>query len=171
MAISKIAAGKAVVAMNKGLPLADGLLIDANGQPSNDPKVLFADPRGALLPIGEHKGYGLGVICELFAGALGGGGTVQPKNTRRTEINNMLSIIIDRAALSDTAFFETEVDALVAWGQGIAAPARRRGGACARRAGGARESRTVRQRNPDRRRNLANRFSLPRIRWAWLRKK
>ena len=27
----------------------------------------------------------------------------------------MLSIIIDRAALSDTAFFETEVDALVAW--------------------------------------------------------
>ena len=56
MAISKIAAGKAVVAMNKGLPLADGLLIDANGQPSNDPKVLFADPRGALLPMGEHKG-------------------------------------------------------------------------------------------------------------------
>ncbi len=58
-----------------GLP--DGILLDPAGQPTNDPALLFADPAGALLPFGEHKGFGLGLACELLAGALIGA-------TRRT---------------------------------------------------------------------------------------
>ena len=49
-------------AANKKLP--GQWVIDAQGNASDDPAVLFADPPGALLPIGGldhgHKGYALG---------------------------------------------------------------------------------------------------------------
>ncbi|MGH8678599.1 MAG: Ldh family oxidoreductase [Burkholderiales bacterium] len=48
-------------AANKKLP--GQWVIDAQGNASDDPAVLFADPPGALLPIGGldhgHKGYAL----------------------------------------------------------------------------------------------------------------
>jgi len=83
MATSKIALGKARVAMNKGQALPDGELIDHRGKPTDDPRVMFAESeRGALLPIGAHKGYGLALACELLAGVLSGGGTRASKSTR-----------------------------------------------------------------------------------------
>ena len=58
-----------VAARDGGMP--PGLLIDAEGRPTTDPNVMLADPRGALLPVGGHKGYGLMLACELLAGILG----------------------------------------------------------------------------------------------------
>ena len=49
-------------------------MIDRQGKPLTDPK--RAD-EGFLLPIGEHKGYGLALMVGLLAGtilAVGGGG-------------------------------------------------------------------------------------------------
>ncbi len=74
MATTTIAAGKARVAYNKGVPVPDGSLIDAAGLPTNDPAGFIADRTGALLSFGKHKGSGsLAVMCEIMAGAIGGG--------------------------------------------------------------------------------------------------
>lgn len=116
MATSKIAMGKARVALNRGEPVAAGRILDESGEPSTDPRVLFREPRGALLPFGEHKGYGLAFFCELLAGVLAGGGTIQPGNPRRGGIvNNMLTFVVDPGRLVDHAWMQAEIDALVGY--------------------------------------------------------
>jgi LDH2 family malate/lactate/ureidoglycolate dehydrogenase len=75
MATSQIAHGKAVVARDKAAQLDPGLALDGAGEPTRDPGAYLDDP-GALLPAGLHKGYGLGLACELLAGVIGGGGTL-----------------------------------------------------------------------------------------------
>ncbi len=61
MATSRIALGKARVALNKGVPLPDGTLIDADGNETTDPSCMFGvGRRGALIAMGDHKGRGSG---------------------------------------------------------------------------------------------------------------
>ena len=116
MATSRIALGKARVAMSKGESLDDGVVIDAAGKATNDPAVMYEDPRGALLPFGEHKGSGLALMCELLAGGLSGGGTIQPGNPRRHSIvNNMFAVLVDPARLVDHDWLRAEIDATVAY--------------------------------------------------------
>ena len=116
MATSKVAFGKIKVARNKGKPAPEGALLDSTGAPTTDPAVMFAQPMGALLPFGEHKGYGLALMCDLLAGALAGGGTNRPETqVSDTIINSMLSIIIDPAALTNAAGWQAEADALCDW--------------------------------------------------------
>ena len=113
MATSKIALGKARVAMNAGKPIADNTLLDARGNPTNDPNVLFSDPMGAIKPLGRYKGFGIAFFCELLAGALTGGGTIQPENPRDGSIiNNMLTILIKPEHLVDKDWLHHEIDAL-----------------------------------------------------------
>ncbi len=113
MATSKIALGKARVAMNRGEQVAPGLLLDARGEPTTDPRVMFQEPRGAFLPLAEHKGYGLAFFCELLAGVLTGGGTIQPETPRRGGvINNMLTFLVDPARMVEHSWMEAEIDAV-----------------------------------------------------------
>jgi len=53
IALSVCAEGKVRVQFNKGEPVPDGWLLDAQGQPTTDPGVLYHDPRGTILPLGE----------------------------------------------------------------------------------------------------------------------
>jgi LDH2 family malate/lactate/ureidoglycolate dehydrogenase len=48
-------------------PVPAGVVLDAEGRPSREPD--DADD-GAMLALGDHKGFGLGLIVELMAGAL-----------------------------------------------------------------------------------------------------
>jgi uncharacterized oxidoreductase len=113
MATSKSSLGKIRVAMNRGETVAPGTLLDTSGEPSCDPNVMFRQPPGTLLPFGEHKGYGLGFFCELFAGVLTGGGTIQPGNPRQGGIvNHMLTFLVDPGRLVDHAWMASEIDAL-----------------------------------------------------------
>jgi len=52
--------------------------LDANGNPTDDPKVLTSEPKGSLLPVGGvdhgHKGYALALIIEALTQALSGYG-------------------------------------------------------------------------------------------------
>ena len=115
MATSKVPVGKVRVALNRGNEVPGGLL-DAEGKPSQDPAVLFSEPRGALMPFGEHKGYGLGLLCEVLAGALTGGGTIQPEHPRRGGIvNHMLTILLDPGRFCERPAMEQEIEALVAY--------------------------------------------------------
>jgi LDH2 family malate/lactate/ureidoglycolate dehydrogenase len=71
-ATSVCAWGKIGVAMDKGEPIPEGRVVDREGRPTTDPHVLREG--GFLLPFGEHKGYGLGVVVELLGGGLSGVG-------------------------------------------------------------------------------------------------
>ena len=62
--------GKVRVARDKGVELPPGRLIDKDGNPSTDPGALYEG--GALLPVGEHKGYALSVMIEVLSMALSG---------------------------------------------------------------------------------------------------
>ena len=114
MATTTIAAGKVRVAYMKGEPVPDESLVDAQGRPTNDPAAVWGGG-GAMQPFGRHKGYGLMVMCELLGGALGGRLTMQPGNPRPgATMNNMLSIIIDPAAVgSGREAFDDEVSAML----------------------------------------------------------
>ena len=69
---------------------------------------------GALLPLGPHKGYGLLFAAELPAGVIGSGGTSNPATAHLDTIrNNMLSLVIDPAALAEPDWMEREIDAIV----------------------------------------------------------
>ncbi len=117
MATSVVAMGKVRVAKNKGEPMADGILLDADGAPSNDPNVMYSQPSGAVMPFGGHKGGGLALINELLAGALTGGHAIRPETAPNNDtiLNNMLSIIIDPTKLVENDFMREEIDATLKW--------------------------------------------------------
>jgi L-lactate dehydrogenase len=57
-------------------------LQDAQGQPTDDPGVLFREPKGTLLPLGGleagHKGFALALLVEAMTGGLAGFGRADP---------------------------------------------------------------------------------------------
>lgn len=119
-ATSRVAQGKMRVAHNEGRRVEAGLLIDEHGRPTTDPGVVVVPQSnglfGALMPFGEHKGFGLAVACELLGGALTGTGTWhRPADARRSVVNGMLTIVIDPQRLGTRAQFESEALAFVDW--------------------------------------------------------
>jgi LDH2 family malate/lactate/ureidoglycolate dehydrogenase len=76
-ATTTVPKGKLEVYKRKDKPLLDGWAIDETGHPTTDPDAAL---RGALLPLGGlgtdhggHKGYGLGLLVDIFCGVLSGG--------------------------------------------------------------------------------------------------
>lgn len=67
MAMSVAARAKIRNALKAGQPIPDSWATDAQGRPTTDPKAALD---GFLLPIGGHKGYGLALVVDLFAGLL-----------------------------------------------------------------------------------------------------
>jgi len=116
MATSQVAVGKVRVAMNEGRTMDDGMLLDAEGRPSNDPGVMFSDPRGSMFTMGQHKGFGLATFCELLGGALSGHGTIQPGTERRGGIvNNMFNVVVNPDRLVDQSWLKAEIDSVIAY--------------------------------------------------------
>jgi len=75
---------------------------------------MYAEPHGALLPFGGHKGYALAVVTELLAGALSGGPTIQPGNPRAGGIiNNMFAVLVDPARFAGVDWLRREIDGFV----------------------------------------------------------
>jgi LDH2 family malate/lactate/ureidoglycolate dehydrogenase len=69
MAMSVVARAKIRNALKMGQPIPDTWATDDKGRPTTDPAVALD---GFLLPIGGHKGYGLALMVDLFAGLLSG---------------------------------------------------------------------------------------------------
>ena len=67
---SVMAHGEVGIAALEGRILAEGVGIDAAGNPTRDPKAIMAG--GALLPFGGHKGSQIAMMIELLAGAVTG---------------------------------------------------------------------------------------------------
>lgn len=111
IAAAQTAEGKLKVARNKGVPVPDGWIIDSNGQPTNDPNDFYNPPGGAILPLGGHKGYGLGLIADVLAGALTGGGCSAAGKTKLEQ--GMLSIYIDPLRLQTAEALFPEIQRFV----------------------------------------------------------
>jgi hydroxycarboxylate dehydrogenase B len=78
---SACAEGKVRVAFQKGEAIPEGWILNAAGKPTTNPADLYADPPGSLLPFGgvqAYKGFGLGFMMDLLAGALSGGECSRP---------------------------------------------------------------------------------------------
>ena len=115
MATSAFAGGKVSVARRKGLNVPDGCLFDADGVPTNNPDDFFTG--GTLGPFGQHKGYGLGLICELLGGALAGEWTIQDVDKQKNGVTvyGMLMFIIDPDLFGGQDGFEREVKGMSEW--------------------------------------------------------
>jgi LDH2 family malate/lactate/ureidoglycolate dehydrogenase len=108
MATSAAAAGKINVATARGEQVPTGWLIDSEGRPSTDPKVLRAG--GALLPLGGTEGYkgtGLAAIVEILSGLLTGlGFGIDPQGRHN---DGCFMAVFNVAAFRDLAAFRKDV--------------------------------------------------------------
>jgi uncharacterized oxidoreductase len=108
---SATAEGKVRVKRIAGERVPDGWLIDSQGRPTNDPNALYADPPGAILPMGgaqAYKGFGLGLIIDIFCGALSGG--LCSREKPETQIGNCVYMqVLDPAQFGGIKHFEAEV--------------------------------------------------------------
>ena len=123
-ATSMVAEGKVMVASNGGAPLPPDVLIDADGSFSSDPRTLYGNSpdasktgmrtgTGAIRAMGDHKGSGLALICELLAGALTASGCCGPGE--RAIANGMLSIYIDPNGLGLAERMTVEAKRYLDW--------------------------------------------------------
>ncbi|CCV10740.1 conserved hypothetical protein [Mesorhizobium sp. STM 4661] len=71
IAMSVAPRGKIGLSVAEGKPVPSGWILDRFGRPSTDLTDLAA---GLGVPIGGHKGYGLALVMEVFAGVLSGAG-------------------------------------------------------------------------------------------------
>lgn len=115
MATTVAAYGKVKAKAKRGEMLPAGWMIDRQGQPLLDPQ---RASEGFLLPIGNHKGYGLALVIGLLAGTLNGaamGRDVVDFNKDHTSVTNtgQSVLVIDLAAFGDPAQFRARVDTLV----------------------------------------------------------
>ncbi len=114
MATSAIALGKVRVARMKGVPTPEGSLFDAQGTPTTDPEAI--ENGGSLAPFGQHKGYGLALICELLGGGLAGEWTMQDVDQQKDRtVNHMLEFIIDPDVFGGADGFRREVEGMQQW--------------------------------------------------------
>jgi LDH2 family malate/lactate/ureidoglycolate dehydrogenase len=65
-----------------GKQFDEACMLDAKGNPSRDPGVLFTDPPGTIMPLGGmssgHKGFGLALLIEALTAGLAGHGRADP---------------------------------------------------------------------------------------------
>ncbi|QBP42712.1 Ldh family oxidoreductase [Paenisporosarcina antarctica] len=69
MATSGTAKGKIRTYERNGTDMPPGLAIDKDGYETQDPKTAL---NGSLLPIGQHKGYGLSMFIDVLCAGLSG---------------------------------------------------------------------------------------------------
>jgi uncharacterized oxidoreductase len=117
---SATAEGKVRVKKIAGQVCPDGWLLDSEGRPTNDPSSLYGTPPGTIRPMGgdqAYKGFGLGLMVEIFSGALSGGVCI-----RETPINQngncVYMQVLDPEHLGGREHFACEVTNLVEFVRG-----------------------------------------------------
>jgi LDH2 family malate/lactate/ureidoglycolate dehydrogenase len=110
-----VARGKVYLARQKGQKIPLGWAIDREGEPTMDP---FAALGGIILPMAEHKGYGIAVMMDVLSGVLTGssfGTSVHgPYQAEQKSGAGHLMIALDIAAFQPLAEFEARMGTLIA---------------------------------------------------------
>jgi len=66
-----MAQGEVLLAAARGKRLPDGVALDAEGNPTTDPRAMLDG--GSALPFAGYKGSSIAFMIEVLAGALTGG--------------------------------------------------------------------------------------------------
>lgn len=108
LSTTKWSYGDILLAIKEGRSLPDGIVLDKEGRPSNDPTDAKA---GSMLPFGEHKGYALALAIELLAGPL-----VGAKAGAKSPLGEMgfLILAIDPGLFGSIAGFKKQASDLIA---------------------------------------------------------
>lgn len=112
---SAAAEGKVRAQFQKKQPAPEGWLVDHTGAPTTDPGVLYSDPRGSLLPFGgtqAYKGFGLGLLIDLWTGGLSGGSCANPAFPLFGVGNAVVFVLLNPALFGGTNHFLKEADGL-----------------------------------------------------------
>jgi hydroxycarboxylate dehydrogenase B len=112
-ATSVVAEGKLRVKRNRKQSAPPGWFLDAAGAPATDPERFYGDPPGALLPAGDHKGYGLALAVEILGGILSGSGAAGPGEG--VFQNGTLLVCLDVERFLPRAEFDRQVAAMFKW--------------------------------------------------------
>lgn len=131
LSLSEVARGKLMVAAREGREIPLGWALDANGQPTTDPKAGLA---GSMMPMGGAKGAMLALVVELLACALTGAQFGFEADSFFTEAGNRARIgqaflVIDPGALAGNEVYLERVETLVAAmldDEGVRLPGQRR---------------------------------------------
>ncbi len=108
---SAIAEGKVRTMLNRRVPVPPGSIMDADGNPTTDATKFYGPPVGALFPFGGHKGFALGLVTDILAGAISGAGCSR-KDADRVG-NAFLVFVIDIDRLRGEQPFYADVEHLV----------------------------------------------------------
>lgn len=99
--------------MAEGKRLPAPWIIDHAGNPSDDPKAMFGDPPGALMPLGGlelgYKGFALGLMVEALTSGLTGYGRADHAKGTGGPVTLML---FDPAGFGGTSAFKREASFL-----------------------------------------------------------
>lgn len=103
--------GYALQQMKAGLRLPGDWVIDHDGDATSNPAAAFAEPKGALLPLGGldagHKGYALALLVEALTAGLAGYGRADPPAGWGATI---FVQVLDPEAFSGLAAFKRQMD-------------------------------------------------------------
>lgn len=102
ISMSKVAGGKVRLAAKNKQRIPKGWIIDRKGRNTENPNDL--QEGGALLPFGDHKGYGLAVIIEILTGTLTGAGMLKQIPLWIEDMVNPLNVGHCFAAINIEAF-------------------------------------------------------------------
>ena len=131
LSLSEVARGKLMVAAKKGEAIPLGWALDADGNPTTDPKKGL---EGSMLPMGGVKGAMLALMVELLVTTLTGAHFGAEADTFFVDEGNQprlgqAFIVIDPAALGGAAVYGERIEALLAAmlvDEGVRLPGQRR---------------------------------------------
>jgi uncharacterized oxidoreductase len=119
---SATAEGKVRVKRIAGEKVPAGWILDADGNPTTDPNLLYGDPPGTILPMGgdqAYKGFGLAFMIEMLAGGLSGGRCSHPGAPLAVG-NDVLFLVLAPEHLGGSRHLESQIAALEPFVRGTA---------------------------------------------------
>ncbi len=111
---SAISEGKVRIASQNNRPVPPGRLLDQDGRPTTDPRVLYDDPLGGILPLGgdvAFKGSGLAVMIDVVGGILSGSGF--GRSDVATGTNGVWLYMVDLTKVMTTDTYDAAIEAYV----------------------------------------------------------
>ena len=131
LSLSEVARGKLMMAAKKGEAIPLGWALDADGNPTTDPKQGL---EGSMLPMGGVKGAMLALVVELLVTTLTGAHFGAEADTFFVDEGNQprlgqAFIVIDPTALGGTVVYGERIEALLAAmlvDEGVRLPGQRR---------------------------------------------
>jgi LDH2 family malate/lactate/ureidoglycolate dehydrogenase len=114
MANTMVARGKIFLARQKGQPIPDNWAMDAEGNRTTDPVKAL---EGVILPMAEHKGYGIALMMDVLSGVLSGSGILtevnSPFKTDKPSRSGHFFLALNITAFCPLEIFEARMEEMI----------------------------------------------------------